>query len=723
MAGVARDLWVRVALGDAGTLVPTAAPVRIQQQLEGAVTTVAEVTVAGFTPVLATNEPVVIHHVNRNNAPEPDYESRQLFAGIVNRIGGVGSPHGVTLSCTGELAKLRRTRTSDYVMQGKTDTEVARDVLTYCGVAFEEDDIWGWGYTLGLADLAGPTDPWPVWRAGQSGAAIIGELDRVFACATIERNDGSVVRFMYSRSPEDYVDPPYTKTFARGRAGASFYGNERDRGDLDQVFNYWIVRGISYTVGEGEDYEGCTESFVATANADHAKLGPGVDVGPQEFSSDLIDSEALAKAVAERLMRWHNREPDLLRIQCGNDARLAPGHIVLVRDASYGIDVPASKRYLVLAVARDGDEMLIDCVGGPPGETGTVVSHLYRDCNGTETDVGTDPPPFTAPDPMIPDIPDIGTMPPDLPEIEEPPPPPNTDDPYIDCTEVADGMEVVPVIEGGRYVDHDDLESSNYRASGSVAAYVDAGLAVEHIALKLNGTLTANDTDPLDDKEEANDTNVAGGPGVVTVAGEIYFRWDSARCEISITGDGPGDLRATLAAAPGAPYTFTGAAGTGDDETFQKGVFLDTENSIPIYSPYGDPHQCDEIFHTCNNGGLDAEGGLPVGEWLPFSFAFDFSGEYQRITYSVGGAGGYMEDLRSRCVDASLDLLCEDLHYDVCAHAAHTLTIAAVGVTPGVAGDEQIDEETWQVRLRNVVFGHDTCEANPDYEPPEEEDF
>ena len=120
----------------------------------------------------------------------------------------------------------------------------------------------------------------------------------------------------------------------RGQSGVSFYGNERDRGDLDQIYNYWIVRGLQYGGDEGTDEEGCSFAFVAVANTDHAKLGPGVDVGPQEFQSDLIQSEALAKAIAQRLMRWHNREPDVLRIQCGNDARVGPGQLVTVKDPS-----------------------------------------------------------------------------------------------------------------------------------------------------------------------------------------------------------------------------------------------------------------------------------------------------------------------------------------------------------------------------------------------------
>ena len=70
--------------------------------------------------------------------------------------------------------------------------------------------------------------------------------------------------------------------------------------------------------------------------------------------------------------------------------------------------------------------MLLDCLGGPTGATGTVVSRGERVCNDTVTDVGTDPPAFEVPDPVIPDVPGIDVVPPDLPAIEEPDSPPPT---------------------------------------------------------------------------------------------------------------------------------------------------------------------------------------------------------------------------------------------------------------------------------------------------------
>lgn len=728
MAGQVRDLWLRVSVD--GQLTATSAPVRIQQQLEGAVTTVAEISLASTTPALATNAAVTVHHVNRNLSPDPNYQSRQLFAGIVNRISGVGAPHGVTLSCTGALAQLRRTRPDEWAMTGLTDTQVVRAVLTYCGVPYSAADIRGWDYQLGMTALAGAADRdvHPTWRIGQSGAEIIGELDRVFGCATIELGDGRVVRFPYSLAPYQYVNPVYAKTFTRGQAGATFYSHERDRGDLDQIQNYWIVRGLSFTIGAGAD-EGCQYSLYAGANADHAALGAGVEVGRQEFSSDLIDSEALAKAIAIRLMHWHNREPDSIRIQCGNDARVGVGSLVLVRDPSYGIDLGSSKRYLITGVSREGDTMLLDGIGGPTGAVGSVRSHLVRACNDTSSELGTDPPAFGAPDPVLPDFPGLGDISPDLPPVEPPTGPPEDQEPFVDCTELDDGatgpVEPAgpPGVEPGGYMDPADMLSSNYRSAARVSYHVLPSGDVDYIALGDAGIVTVNETTPVASKTFANDRNMAAGPGVVTIAGEVWFQSEGAVLEVQVQGYGAGggvtaDLTAEALAKPGRVYTFTGAAGTEDDQDFHFGLFVDTEHTVYRYSPFGPPNQCDLLFRTCNNGGLAAEGGFPVGEWLPFAFAFDFSGEYQRVTYAVGSAGGYMEDLRSITVADGLPP--EAQHYAVCDDPFHRLWLQATGT---VADEDTLDPETWQVRVRDVAVGHSTCVPNPDYVPPAAEGF
>ncbi|HEY7119522.1 MAG TPA: hypothetical protein VH475_23220, partial [Tepidisphaeraceae bacterium] len=542
MTTVLRQFLVRVKLD--GASVEAAAPVRIQQQLIGSVTTVAEVALAGTTPALDTTMAVTISHINKGAwTPDGDYDSRPLFTGIVNRISGVGEPHGVSLSCTGQLAKLRRTRTTDYALAGKTDIQIVKDVLDFCDIDYAPSKIHGWNYHLGTADLHGadPTQYRPYWRAGQSGADLIAELDRVFWCATIELGDGTIFRFPYSLAPYWYVEPiSYARTFVRGQTGVSFYANERARGDLDQVQNYWIVRGLSFPWGEGEDFAGCQQSIIATANADHAKLGPGVDVGPQEFSSDLIDSEELAKWIAQRLMGEHNREPDTVRIQCGNDAKVGPGSLILVKDKSYGIDLTSDKRYIVTGVSREGDTMLIDCVGGATGVIGAVHSSVVIDCNGSSTDVGTDPAIPAGPDPETPGIPPLDSFPDEPVEDPPPEPPENTDDPFIGCTET--GNLVCPVGATG-FTEPADMPVLDWRASGSVLfnCIPESSEDVELIgytAVGLNGHLFPNETTPYAAKTFDNDLNVSPGPGVVTLSGEVWFVHEGAVLTVEIQGYG-----------------------------------------------------------------------------------------------------------------------------------------------------------------------------------------
>jgi hypothetical protein len=718
-----------------GSTVESANPVRIQQQLEGSVTTVAELSLAGLTPTLDTNLPVTIYHINKA-LPRSDgtWDSRQLFAGTINRIEGVGSPHGVSVSCTGQLAKLRRTRATDYAMAGKTDIQVVKDILTFCGITYTPADIQGYGYTIGTAPLHGAlaTDVRPYWRAGQSGAEMLQELDRVFGCATIELGNGRIQRFHYTLAPYRYDDPSYAKTFVRGQAGVTFYANERQRGDLDQIQNYWSVTGVSIMAAEGDPDEGCTFAYSATANADHAKLGAGVDVGPNSFSSDLIDSEALAKTIAIRLMQEHNREPDNVRIVCGNDAKVWPGALILVKDSSYGIDLASSKRYIVSGIAREGDTMTLDCIGGATGATGSVHSFLTKTCNDNTSNVGTDPSPL--PDPGLggPDFPSLGPIDDPVETPTEPETPKNTDDPFINCDQMVDGAtgpagEHVPagaMIDG--YVAPETLLTTNYRDTGRVAYHLRPNGTVDHIALGLTGTIYPNLVTPYADKTSDNDLFLPGGPGGMTISGELQFLWPGSVVSFIVRGffdpstEDVNQMRAEVRAVPGRTYTFTGGIGSDDDIDFEMGLFLNSENTNYLMSPYGS-NECGLLFHNCDNGGVGMEGGFPILEWMPFSLTFDWSGEYQQIVYSIGPASGYMQDLGSITIVEGSDVGGGGTqHHDLCAHASHHFWIECDGLTPaGSFGPEfGLQASTYQARLRDVIWGHTSCEPNPDYIPP-----
>ena len=122
-------------VGDDAVRLGAAAPVRIQEALEGAITNVMEVDLATEHPdALATGDAIVIHHVNvASSSGAIDYESRRTFTGMVTRIRGVTDPHGVSLMATGDLALLRRTFDADYELTGMTEQAAARAILTRSG--------------------------------------------------------------------------------------------------------------------------------------------------------------------------------------------------------------------------------------------------------------------------------------------------------------------------------------------------------------------------------------------------------------------------------------------------------------------------------------------------------------------------------------------------------------------------------------------------------------
>lgn len=446
-----RHFKTRILLGASTpyTEVTTETPVKVQEQLLEAVTNVAEFNVIEETATLTTHRPVKIDHINQLVATPDGYQMRRIFTGIVNRINAVSFPHSVTVTCTGPLAKLRKTRTTDYAFDSVLDVEVVKYVLTWCGILFDPTDIQGWNYFLGTPRTI-------YWRAGQSGAEFLQEIDRVFNMATIEIGEGRVVRIPYSLTPYDYTSDQITKSFVRGQAGSTFYDNERDRGDVDAIQNFWRINGMSWTGEKDSADEGCNYQVYAEAEADNAALGVGVRIGG-DFSSDLIQDPDLAQYIAQRQMKWYNREPDTVRIETSNDARLNVGDVIGVRDSAYGIDLPNAKRYLILNVTREGDLMTLDCIGGVAGATGDVTGGIEV-CCGTQQEDGTcvkDPSggPNDGPSPQKPPDSPTGHCDPIadptcIPGVDYPlPPAPNTEDPFVDCTEQPVGVDTGEVAE------------------------------------------------------------------------------------------------------------------------------------------------------------------------------------------------------------------------------------------------------------------------------------
>lgn len=699
---VFRQIWHRVigGAGETAELIQISSPVRVQQALEDATTYVAEIELAK-KPVesLPTGSRIRAYHVNLGETEDDGNPMRQMFEGTINRRSGVSHPNQVSLVGTGPLSKLRRTRLSDLDLSGMTDTEVVRLVLTYCDIDYDTGNIHGHGYELGAIK--------PVfWRKGQSGAEIIAELDRVFGCATVENGDGTVFRVRYSRVPTDYDDASVKKRFTRGQSNATFYENERDLGDIDAIQNYWRVSGLSWEGEEDTADEGCSFQIFATASDVHAKLGAGVYVGPEEFSSDFIQSEALAKEIARRMMRWYNREPDTVRIVCGNDPDVMPGVLVQVTDHVFGIEL-SSKLYLVLAMQREGDFMQLDCVGGNGGDYDVLTSGIEKCCgtqqeDGSCTDEGTDPSPDDGGDPDIPDFeptPDFCdplSDPTCIPGVDtETPPPINTTDPFINCTDTGNTI---------------DLLSSPWRESGDINWRVSGSMVTSGVYTLDGGTLWYNTTAGV--RNSGNDY-VFGGCEGVCVSGTVRF------CSNGEEDEDLHELIISLFPAPGA------GGGGWATARFASGQFLagyptqelfggrtGIEGQSGQFDPRAAMHHCAaDLVASGTNGGL-MTGSPGIGVEAAFGVCFDPCGSPPKTFHYGDWGSGVQLPLHCPCRPA-FDPDCPvDTDYPNDDHTGHVIMI---DLGHALDFDTGFTSDCPKVEITSMNLGFATCEPNPDY--------
>lgn len=683
---IIREIWGRIVAAGS-ILVPIQEGVQVQQSLEGATTYVASLTLADEAMPLDTDVEVSAFHVNLASDTGSGYVMTQVFEGVTNQIQGVSDPNKVVINCVGPLSKLRRTRTADYDLSGKTDQQAVMLALDYCGIPYVSGNIHGHGYVLGQVQPV-------IWKKGQSAADLIGELDRVFACATMENGAGDVTRVRYSKVPSDYDSSAVRKTFIRGQANATFYDNERQRGDLDAIQNYWRVTGLSYQGAKGSSTEGCNYQIYAEGIDAHAKFGAGVYVGPQEFSSDMIQSEGLAKEIAIRLMRWNNREPDTIRIECGDDPALMPGMCIQVTDKVYGINL-ASKRYLITDINRAGDFMTIDAIGGAAGSTGTLTSGISECCgtqqqDGTCTETGTNGAPDAGGGPDVPFSPtpdhcDPLSDPTCIPGVDYPTPPaPNVDDPFINCTKPGNEMSIV---------------NSQWREGGDIGwTYGGDGVAQDVFTLT-GGSLTYNQTSG--EKSTADDF-VFSGSSTVCLSGDVKF-CDAGGSDVVLlihlypeSGIGVGQSIALHAADFMSGYPTTAPWG----------LQANTEDQSGQFDPRAGMHTCAvDLVASSTNGGLSGSGS-GYGSWSSFSVCFEPGALPQRVYYGGDWGSGYMEDI-----------MCPkhpgfpDPPFSPCTHSGHKLLIslgAFFGGTPTTI-------DCPLVALRNLSLGMGTCERNPDW--------
>lgn len=371
MSDTVRRPWSRVRLGPELGQVDVVGDVTINEALETATTYVAQFELFD-APEVGLGQAVEIEHVDFGAATRA-----AVFSGTVDVPEGTEGEggHRHVLTASGPLARLRGTPAADVNLSGMTDGQAWQAILTACGVPFDPADIADAGYVLGAKVPV-------VWLADTEGSEIGRQLNEVFGMATIEVGAGRVVRFAYDRAPSAAA---ISATWTRG-VDADVYDLGRRRGSLWDVLNVWRVVGATWG-GVGAD-AGCQLTVWAHAEAPHPILGDPRRSRPESFQSDVIQDETLARAVATRLMRWHNRPPDEVRIEALNDPNASPGDVVGVSDPLPGLDLAAAASatpYLVLTVDRAGDLMTLSGVGGAAGATGTITSGVRRVCNRTKS--------------------------------------------------------------------------------------------------------------------------------------------------------------------------------------------------------------------------------------------------------------------------------------------------------------------------------------------------
>jgi hypothetical protein len=717
LTGIFRRRWHRVIWQEGEEdeqAVQLASTVTITERLDGAQNRVAEFAVSGQSPPDAEvqlGKSVRIYQLRLDDA---DGEANMVtqFNGVVDRRSGSSWPQGMTITCTGVLSKLDYVPDADEDLTGMTEREAAQFILTESGIAFDEDDIDGWDYVLGQQVPV-------IWKANQPAADMMAELNRVFSMTLVEIGEGRPVRrYFEAYGWECDVDLDCdlldaTQLFARGRPGAAFYANARDVGPGDQIRNRWAVDGASWRGAEGGADEGCEFTVKATADGPHPTR-PGHRSGIEPFESQLIQTEGLAKAIAERLIRTFNRVPDMIKVLTANQPRLSVGDPVSVLDAAYGVGIGARTGCLTTSIQRDGDLMTFEAVCGPAGELTDSVARIDRCCgtqqeDGTCTDVGEDPGPDAPPGGHLPDMPDPGVLDCDpiadltcLPDDQWtlPDDDANYEDPYLDCSEV-EGDDAFAHKEG-LTVESAWRDISAGQTTWLVGFDTDTGSAIELSLADASGLgiLTLNFTQPSSAKEPANDQTFS--------AGEVMcLTLDMESC----TGD------ATVAVVYGPPSggdTMSAGFYFGGLEVCPEGPLnpcatvgwsAGTGNSGPVWTTL-DAVRNRSCGFDRNNGGY---GGSPAGGRATVGVCFDPSGEYQRVTVTGGFGGGFMEDFRFSNECASVPV---PLHYDPDSSGGKVLEIR-------VSGNAALSTpECPTITFYGFGVGYDTCVANPDYIPP-----
>lgn len=759
-----RRMWYRLLWGNSAPYVAAAiAEIVLTQSLEPtAVTSVLEVGLSGadVPEPLANGTALRLDQIDLIS-PNPDgHPYRRLFKGVVNRVTGVSSPRRVPITGDGPLARLKRCKpAADTLLSGsgKTDVDAKKTILTACGVPYAPADIRGWGVALG-----GVEGVW--WRRDEYADRVIAELDRVYGTATIEVGEGRVAAFPYSKVPADYASGLYAgqdvqKTYVRGQASTRFLDNARDRGSTDEICNAVRIEGLSWRDGAG-----CTRQVWAEAAADHPLLGPGQRVGCDVAPSDLVQTEALAKAIARRTIRERNRTPDTERIRGANEAPVTVGDLVHVKDPVYGINLVTPATYLAVTTRREGDRMTVDGVGGAAGAVGTLTAGISRCCgtqraDGTCDDVGTDPDPIDPPDPGIPPDPGVDICPFEDATCEPvggtPPVAPDEDEPFTGCTEDAyltcpddfagtcheatpetgsctGGPAPADVCDADGWVRRDysagfasgfcdcrvhaslreaDGDGHAYRATadGAVDAFTLCQAPEDPVAPLVATYRVSTVADPADG-DAASDLTTTGaicvsfGYRFCSVGENIAMRLvavDAGGNELPFTAHS-----LTLYADPGL------SVGTGFGDAYVVSSAT-THIDGAVWTGGAPPHVSLGLSYR-NNGGFGPVGGLPIGEDGAAIACFEMAGQDPRAIWTTGAGAGYLQHLPY--FDSENPLPGEPTHVSESGtHVGHRIEFRLEsGASDTLCTDECPGPIVYDVRL-----GHSTCAENPDYVPPE----
>lgn len=337
------------------------------------VTTIADIEIV--TPAIvspAVRAPVTLRYVDRDTM-----QSWPVFAGFVDEPLGVSHPNRLAVRCHGPLSLLRDTWDADTDFTGDQERSVVTTALTQAGIAYTLANLQAVDLVLGpLVDVIAPKR--------QKRSAIVADLNDLLAMNLIEIG-GEPHRFYVDRVP---AAADIVRTFAAG-VDADFWSNERRRGRLDEIRNYWKITGTTYPCGTptGDPPKPpCRCTIWADAAGANPALGAGVRTEPAPVSSDLIQDQDFAEWVATENIRVSNRVPDFLTMATAFDPEIHVGQVIGVRDPSRGVDLSGdadAAPYLIERIEVQGFRATYELRGASTGTSSAITSGVEKRCNQT----------------------------------------------------------------------------------------------------------------------------------------------------------------------------------------------------------------------------------------------------------------------------------------------------------------------------------------------------